>query len=560
MNMEQIMEQLDMLYSEQKIHEVKALLEGKIAELTANEEIYPTISLRNELLGVYRELGEREQGLSCCANLLDLFETHRLPQDENYGTTLLNVATAQRAFGNFQQSKEYYEKCLAIFKDKIPSNDYRYASLYNNMSLLFSEMDDIPKAISYIEQSLEILEQHDHMEVQQATGNTSLAQMYLNLEDMATAEKHIDIALKLFENVEDYHYSATLATAASIAFLKKNIPLSAELYKKAMEEIEKYVGKSENYKTLEENFLYVQSLIGEKKNPQGLLMCKEFFYEFGLPMIEEKFPNYLDKMAMGLVGQGSECLRMDDHISTDHDFGAGFCIWLRDEDYAEIGEALQTAYEKLPDTYKGFTRGTSGEKRVGVFSIGGFYQSFLGLPHAPEIEDHWMLMEEHQLAQVTNGEVFVDNLGLFTKIREQLLAYYPSSVLNKRIAEKIHLVSQLGQYNFQRMLRRGDKVTAQIILADFMSHTMDLVFLLNKTYAPFYKWKLQKMKELPILSQISAKLEQLQTLPLESGTVVTVIEEIACQLIEQLKAQGYIEEILQGNFLDKYVHEVAYKE
>ena len=64
-------------------------------------------------------------------------------------------------------------------------------------------------------------------------------------------------------------------------------------------------------------------------------------------MIHEEFPNYEARIAVGLVGEGSECFGYNDAISRDHDFALGFCLWLSEEDYRSIGGMLQKSYEQL---------------------------------------------------------------------------------------------------------------------------------------------------------------------------------------------------------------------
>ena len=61
---------------------------------------------------------------------------------------------------------------------------------------------------------------------------------------------------------------------------------------------------------------------------KGLELCKEFYNQFGAPMLKEKFSEILPLISVGLVGSGSECLGFDDDISCDHDFEPGFCIFL----------------------------------------------------------------------------------------------------------------------------------------------------------------------------------------------------------------------------------------
>ena len=49
------------------------------------------------------------------------------------------------------------------------------------------------------------------------------------------------------------------------------------------------------------------------------------FYEtLGKQMIHKKFLQYENRIAVGMVGEGSDCYGFDDEISMDHDYGIGF--------------------------------------------------------------------------------------------------------------------------------------------------------------------------------------------------------------------------------------------
>ena len=44
---------------------------------------------------------------------------------------------------------------------------------------------------------------------------------------------------------------------------------------------------------------------------KGLELSKRFYETYGAPMLSEKFPELEDKLAIGLVGDGSECFGYD---------------------------------------------------------------------------------------------------------------------------------------------------------------------------------------------------------------------------------------------------------
>ncbi|MFI3231244.1 MAG: DUF4037 domain-containing protein, partial [bacterium] len=494
MNIEQVLQEIDVLYSNQKVEEVEALILSKISEFKSSNEVFPAISLMNELLGIYREKGDKLKGVECCEELLEIFKGNALPQDDSYATTLLNIATAQRSFKNYDLALEYYNKCLEIYNanNLLATNDYRVACLYNNLSLLYIELGKYQEAINYLNNSITILRaQHDitSVEVQIATAHTTLSQIYISLDDLSLAEQHIVKSCSLFDKHEDYHYSATLATYAQINYLLKNYEKSADLYKRAMAHIEKYIGKTQNYYMLEENLKQVLGELGcDTLNIKGLELSNDFYNEFGAPMIKEKFPEYESKIAIGLVGEGSECFGFDDDFSKDHDFGAGFCMWLPQDIYDKIGQELQGEYDKLPLIYKGVERkiassdtnsntNNNTNKRAGVFSIGGFYSNLIELESFPQKLEEWLFLSDYQLAHATNGKVFRDDLGEFSKIRKELSRHYPTEVWVKKIASEAHLVCQTGQYNLIRALKRNDMITARIILSKFIEHIINLVHL-----------------------------------------------------------------------------------
>lgn len=272
-------------------------------------------------------------------------------------------------------------------------------------------------------------------------------------------------------------------------------------------------------------------------------LCRLYFEEYGRPMIEMKFPQIADRYAAGLVGEGSGCFGYDDEISTDHDFGPGFCIWLTDEDFAAVGAELQEAYDSLPDEFMGFSRSNIAAKdRFGVMTVGGFYESFTGCPAVPESDMDWFLISETNLATVTNGQVFVDKLGEFTRIRKGLLEFYPNDVLLKKLAARCAVISQSGQYNFPRCQKRGDVVAANLALAKFAESAMSMAHLLCKKPTPFYKWQHRSLKEL----EINLPIEDLFASPSEK-----LIEQICETLAQSLVSQGYAD--YRGGFLQDYI-------
>lgn len=282
---------------------------------------------------------------------------------------------------------------------------------------------------------------------------------------------------------------------------------------------------------------------------KGLELAQAYYDAHGKQMIHTCFPEYAERVAVGLVGQGSECFGFDDALSVDHDFGPSFCLWLTREDHQAIGRELQAEYDALPQNFMGFSARVESAQsggRVGVQVTDTFYRNQIGRPDAQLSLVEWLYTPESRLATVTNGQVFHDPLGSFSQIRNALLRFYPEDVRIKKIAAQAAVMAQSGQYNYARCMRRGETVAALLALNEFIRHTISMVFLLNKKYTPFYKWMHRAMRDLPILGEVSALIRELSVAGINTDQWNdTTAEETPHALNMRDKNVATIEEICQ---------------
>lgn len=282
----------------------------------------------------------------------------------------------------------------------------------------------------------------------------------------------------------------------------------------------------------------------------GLNLAQEF-YKSQQSALHQLLPQWSKFWALGLVGEGSECFGFDDAWSQDHDWGPGFCIWLQEAQLALAELEIKQALSQLPKTFQGFaTRldAASNLNRVGVLSIETFYTTFINLPRLPLTWQEWRVIPEHFLAVATNGVVFEDNLGEFTRIRQGLLDFYPEDVRLKKIAARCMNMAQAGQYNLLRSLKRQEITTAMLCAARFAEQALSMVYLLNKKYMPFYKWAHRGVKQLPILGELTYNsLQNLSCLPWQEtrqqetrqlvALAETTVEELCIAIATELRRQ-----------------------
>lgn len=274
---------------------------------------------------------------------------------------------------------------------------------------------------------------------------------------------------------------------------------------------------------------------------KGLQLAEQYYNTLGAPMLRERFGALSDRIAAGFAGPGSECFGFDDFISRDHDWGPAFCMWVTSDDYKKHGKALQTAYEDLPQIFKGFgpRHASPGEEfRVGVCPTPTFYATYTGLDHPPVTLKEWLHLSEQSLATCTNGKVFADPLGEFSRWREVFLAFYPEDIRLKKIASRCATIAQAGQYNLPRSLKRAEIFAAQASITQFCTDLMSLLFLLNKRYAPFYKWVHRAVKDLPLLGQWAHSVVSDLVAPADLKEKPPMIEVACAVIIRELRSEG----------------------
>jgi hypothetical protein len=147
------------------------------------------------------------------------------------------------------------------------------------------------------------------------------------------------------------------------------------------------------------------------------------------------------------------------------------------------------------------------------------------------------MLPEAGLAAATNGEVWSDRVGAFTRIRTQLLSFYPEDLRLKKLAAKCALAAQSGQYNYPRCLRRGDRVAAYLALGQFLENVQAAVFLLNRRFMPYYKWSQRALRTLPVLGAEIAPLLDALAAPV-GGDGGDPVEHVAALLIGALRREG----------------------
>ena len=611
MNIELILAQYDAMFGKNSLEEIEGYLIKTIEEAKSQSEFGIVITLLNEIIGFCRDTTQKDKALQYCEELQEVLKMLNLEGRIDYATSLLNIANAYRAFGLFKESLQLYGIVEETYQSQVAPTDFMYASLYNNWSLLYQEMQDYISARDMLLKALAIADSYEDAVIPQATTRANLAATLLQIgtdEAYEQAIGYLKEALAVHEKDggKDFHYGAVLVAMGDAYSFKKDYANAASYYEKGLDEIEKHVGKTDNYARVLEKYEYVKQYLTDRQEiyqkqlahtnenikenvwTSNLERSRTLYEKYGRAMIHEKFPDYEDRIAVGLVGEGSDCFGFDDEISTDHDYEPGFCMWLLQSDYEQIGEALQAEYERLIERYcreDGVNLFLSD--RRGVFTVNAFYNRILGTDidfeknvesfEQETVDIPYGKIGEYQLATAVNGEVFADKRGCFLDVRKILLGYYPDMVWRRKLAQYLHDFAQYGQSNYARMMARKDYVTAGVCVGKAVEAAMDLAYLLNRSYAPYYKWKKKGLEKLAteqredlFTLKVLALLEELVLLPSQNAAwegvsyhaailnekdkCILLFERLAEEFIKEMQIQDLIRPT--DTFLESYIGQI----
>lgn len=541
----------------------------------------------------------------------------------NAATSLRAAGSYERATEIYSQAIKESSKTLKPNDRKLAALHNNLSMLYSETGNTTEAINELNIALEILQKSsidpstdIDIAATHTNLalailqECSQPNESTNSKSDSLN-----AAFEHASTSVRMYisgNNQNQPHYASALAGYAQVQYARKEYSDAVDAYSKALDLIAQCYGKdSESYAITLENLQQAQKAAekftasgvadaiqcaAEKSpatddlqpesnktkkaedNPKiknGMQLAKEYWQTYGKQLLElPKFRDYKIRIAAGLVGHGSECYGFDDEISRDHDFGPGFCLWLTDEDYAKIGEDLQAAYNDLPQEFAGFgsreetprAKSCERSKRVGVFSTSEFFENITGFSAAPSQNEPylWLSLNESTLAAATNGQIFADPLGEFSKTR-QSFKLMPDDVRISLISRRLGMMAQAGQYNVPRMLARKDGAAAWLSINEFVRATASIVFLLNNPisagYLPYYKWQFAALRKLSVrmasrLSGVANQLESLMRLSSAAcfggigfgeGTkgsseaesrINEIIQNVCNEVVEELKYQG----------------------
>lgn len=181
-----VIQKLDSLLEQKDFDAAEKHLEYWASDAKASGDLRALLTISNEQIGFYRKTGKEREALACAEKALKLAEELGLSDSIAMGTTLVNAATAYKAFDHADKALPLYEKAKSIYESQLNPDDGRLGGLYNNMALAMLDLRRFDEAKELFEKALAVM-------AKVSGGEAEMAITYCNMADLCSAQGDNDV-------------------------------------------------------------------------------------------------------------------------------------------------------------------------------------------------------------------------------------------------------------------------------------------------------------------------------------------------------------------------------
>ena len=179
---QRIMEKVDEYMSRRDYAGVERHLLYWLEEAKLGHDRKGELMIRNELIGHYRKVQDRDRAFLHAEAALALLDEIGFEGSISAGTTCVNAATAYQAFGENERALAIFERARTNYEAIPALKPELLGGLYNNMALTLVSLGRYDEANALYEKAIETMGKAEHGALEQAI-------TYLNMANAAEDEK-----------------------------------------------------------------------------------------------------------------------------------------------------------------------------------------------------------------------------------------------------------------------------------------------------------------------------------------------------------------------------------
>ena len=265
MTVEGKLKHLDGLYAQNKIDEAEKYLLSEINN--DDNSILVKISLNNELMGIYRNKGNKDACLKqTTQQMIWMSDAGNLLDPISEATLYLNIANAFQAFDMLEESYDILCRVEEAYKSNPDREEYHLASLYNNKAVVLIKLGDLDQAEVYFKMALKILRNLREAEDEIAVTYQNLSNIYSTKGKYSLALSTAQQGLELLESIGaavSYHSGAIANSIAVVYHTMGDYENSLLWFQKAANIILQVYGDCGLYRSILESAEMVKGKMGK---------------------------------------------------------------------------------------------------------------------------------------------------------------------------------------------------------------------------------------------------------------------------------------------------------
>ena len=219
------------------------------------------VAIINELACFYRGTSRFDESEQIFKTAVELMDTIGGAGTLAGATVIINYAGLMRLQRKNDDAIRLFLDAKRLLEELDAREDYAYASVLNNIALVYQDMGDSKTAIEYCHAAMEVIKSGAGEERDIATAQNNLAAMYYRMGDYESAGAAVDEALEIYERLDDndLHVAAAFSTRAALDFSMKKYRQARESYKSSANVTKSFFGENADYAATIRNLSMVEA-------------------------------------------------------------------------------------------------------------------------------------------------------------------------------------------------------------------------------------------------------------------------------------------------------------
>ena len=185
--MDRVVEKFDEYWDRRDYEGAERHLKYWLDEADFTGDLRGAFSLRNEMMGFYRKLDQKEKAFENATAALSLMREIGYEESISGGTCFVNCGTVYLQFGDAPKALEYFTKARQVYEAAEHIRSEMLGGLYNNMGLAYMDTAQYAQAGECYARALEVMAGVEN-------GESDAAITLLNMADTAALEKGLGSA------------------------------------------------------------------------------------------------------------------------------------------------------------------------------------------------------------------------------------------------------------------------------------------------------------------------------------------------------------------------------